>query len=452
MIDYQKVTRAIVYLRKIPVGILEKKSLESYSFQYSQDYLRSDQKMAIACAFPLKDGAFISRQLHPFFDNLILEGWLLAYAEKLYHIDKNNRFALLMAVGRSPIGAVSVHPLNPSDKEYLKSEQFEPEHTYPTKIEQIEFPNQGGYCPSCLKPSPKNKILHLRCASQLFGSSRKLKIEMDAEYPLETFSRTVYGGSISGAQRKGLFSLQDATLIADPINSQYILKPDGDFPELPANEHLTMSIARELGFRIPPSALVNIPHLGFVYVIRRFDRINGVPRRMEDMAQIIGELSNDKYESSNEKVAQAIRDHAVAFPLDLNDYFRRLLFCFLIANGDMHLKNWSLLEKETLNGELDLSPCYDLLNTRLPLPRESIDMGLSLLGKKRNLQRTYFYKFALNVLKLDKKPIEKIFSELTQWIQVVEEFTRRSYLSEKSQKKYIELARERFEILSNQRK
>jgi serine/threonine-protein kinase HipA len=205
-----------------------------------------------------------------------------------------------------------------------------------------------------------------------------------------------------------------------------------------------MAIAREVGFNVPASSLVKIPSLGFVYVIRRFDWMGDFSRRMEDMAQVIGESSEDKYDSSNERVSKAIRDHAAAPLLDLNEYFKRLLFSFLIANGDMHLKNWSLLEKSTLNGEMDLSPCYDLLNTRLPIPRESLDIGLSILGKKRNLKRSYFKSFALEVLKIENKFVETCFSSLEEWLQVIKDFSERSYLSEDSRKKYVALAESRF--------
>ncbi len=42
----------------------------------------------------------------------------------------------------------------------------------------------------------------------------------------------------------------------------------------------------------------------------------------------------------------------------------------------MHLKNWGFLEQGDMNGVFRLSPCYDLLNTRLSIPDEDIDIGL----------------------------------------------------------------------------
>ena len=447
MLDYSAIRRATVNLRGVPVGVLEKQATDRYSFQYSSEYLASNHALPIAFSFPLRPAPYLAPHLHPFFDNMILEGWLLSRAERILHIDKKNRFALLMACGRAPMGAVSVHPIPDAPI-------APPERDFPTRLEEIASPNRGGNCPACLRSSPKGRVYHPRCASALWATSRKLRIELDAEQPLETFSKTIYGGSISGAQRKGLFRLNTKTWIieADPIHSEFIFKPDGDYPELPANEHLTMSIARAVGFSVPPSTLIEIPSLGYVFVVRRFDRTtSGAPRMMQDMAQIIGESSEDKYEGSYEKVAEAIRRHASAPIIDLNEFLRRLVFCFLTANADMHLKNWSLIEKTTLDGQFNLSPCYDFLNTRLPIPRESIDIGLSIRGKKRNLQGSYFQKFASETLGTDRKYLERLFNEIPAWIKAIREFVPRSYLSIKSQQKYLKIVEERYaELISKE--
>ena len=450
MRDYQKIIHAHVYLRENKVGQLEKNPIHGYSFTYDLTYLRAKNPVPVACVFPLQEEPFYSPELHPFFDNLILEGWLLSSAEKIFHIDRRNRFAVLMAVGRSPVGAVSVHPLDLDGEEIELNDLKDDIPNFATHLVEVEIPSDGGVCPICFKNSPKDRITHLQCERSIWGTSRKLQIELDSEQPLASFSRTIYGGSISGAQRKGLFSLdiKKGIISPNPLGSQYILKPDGDYPELPANEHLTMAIARKVGFNVPPSTLIHIPELGYVYVIRRFDQVRGgLKRRMEDMAQLINTPSDDKYRSSNEAIGKAIRTFSAAPALDLNDFFRRLVFCFLVGNADMHLKNWSLLEKESLNGEMDLSPCYDFLNTRLPIPREQTDIGLPILGKSKKLQGSYFSKFAVQYLKVEPRFVNKIFSELPFWHEVIEDFTAKSYLAASSRKRYLEIVRERFQTL-----
>ncbi len=41
-----------------------------------------------------------------------------------------------------------------------------------------------------------------------------------------------------------------------------------------------------------------------------------------------------------------------------------------MSNGDAHIKNFSLLE--TSDGDFKLSPAYDLINTNIHLPNDSI--------------------------------------------------------------------------------
>ncbi len=112
---------------------------------------------------------------------------------------------------------------------------------------------------------------------------------------LQTFSKTIHEGSISGAQRKGLFALQNNKLYVNSADSTFVFKPEGDFPELPANEHLTMTAARQLKFDVPPSTLIQIDGVGLVFALKRFDRIGKYRLLLEDMAQICGESSEDKY-------------------------------------------------------------------------------------------------------------------------------------------------------------
>ncbi len=45
----------------------------------------------------------------------------------------------------------------------------------------------------------------------------------------------------------------------------------------------------------------------------------------------------------------------------IDQLVRRLTFSVLIGNGDMHLKNWSLIYRDRRRPEL--SPAYDLLST-----------------------------------------------------------------------------------------
>ncbi|MBI4404477.1 MAG: type II toxin-antitoxin system HipA family toxin [Deltaproteobacteria bacterium] len=452
MTRYQDIARARVYLRGHAVGELEKRSPQSFIFAYSDEYLGSKVRIPIAHCFPLQGGKFESKELHPYFDNMILEGWLLERAERELHIDKKNRFALLMAVGREPIGAVSICPLDPNGVEIIPSASDEKEagEEQSVTVEEDERLKTHRICPGCLTKSPKSSLYHRACQEELWGSSGRLWIRLDKEDPLAAFSKTIFGGSISGAQRKGLFALDEKKkeLHANVGQADYILKPNGQYPELPANEHLTMAIAKSAGFRTPPFGIVRIEKLGLVYVVKRFDRIDGRKRLVEDMAQIIGEMTNDKYEGSYEKIAGAIKKHSEAPKLDLNELFRRIVFCLLTANGDMHLKNWMLIESEELDGNYELSPCYDFLNTRIVIPKEKMDSALPIMGRQNIITWECLKEFALKVLVLEPKFVESVHDEMKGWNKKIEELVPNSLLSDVFKKRYLEIVDDRRKLLS----
>jgi serine/threonine-protein kinase HipA len=440
---WQSYTRARVYLRDTPAGLLEKVNTKLYRFTYDTAYLNNEASVPIARTFPLRKSPFDSEnELHPFFDNLILEGWLLGRAEKLFQIDKKNRFALLMLVGRYPIGAISVAPIETTQHETEGEEVSPPK--LPNRNDHIPFPITTVTCKTV--GNTKSKINRT-----LWGTSRKLTISLLKDSPLETFSATIYGGSISGAQRKGLFSLDRKTglLFPEIAQSEYIVKPDGVLPELPANEHITMTIASELAFQVPPFALLHSEKIGYIFVIQRFDRHKNRKLMLEDMGQLLGRASEDKYFSSMENVVKAIERHVQAARLAKNRLFRRVLFCYFIANGDMHLKNWSLLESPDSAGTLSLSPCYDFLNTRTPLPHEEFDIALTIRGKKKGIQPSYLRKFAKETLNLSDQYIESVFEELPEWWKITERAVGESFLSESFKERYLEIVSSRYEILSN---
>ncbi|MES2616178.1 MAG: type II toxin-antitoxin system HipA family toxin [Bdellovibrionota bacterium] len=449
-INLNRIHMARILFRNKEVGLLKKQEENQFSFQYSSQYISSSNAQPIATTLPLGLQPIVSKKLHPFFDNLIAEGWLLECAEKILHIDKKNRFALLMATGKSVIGAVSVEPLDENGRSIDIMKNFKEENYNENLISYPSLPLENfPYCPICFDALEEKKN-HKKCALEVWGTTRDIKIRLNEKQPLQSFARTIYGGSISGAQRKGLFylNLANGNLTPTAIDSQYILKPNGNYPELPENEHVTMAIAKKVGFAVPPFTLLKIENFGHIFAIKRFDKTaNNEPLMMEDMGQITQTHSDDKYRSSYEKIAKAIQKYSSAPLLDLTDFFRRILFCYITANADMHLKNWSLLENKNALGSLVLSSCYDLLNTRIAIPEEKIDLGLTMLGKARNLKKSYFKEFAANI-HLSPARVNKIFDEIPQWKKIVDDIVPISLLSQESKKEYLNIVNLRVNALS----
>lgn len=82
-----------------------------YHFVYDAAYLQSDGVVPVSLTLPLSASEYSSKVMFPFFDGLILEGWLLDIAEKNWKLSPRDRMGLLLACCKDCIGAVSVHPV-----------------------------------------------------------------------------------------------------------------------------------------------------------------------------------------------------------------------------------------------------------------------------------------------------------------------------------------------------
>ena len=113
-------------------------------------------------------------------------------------------------------------------------------------------------------------------------------------------------------------------------------------------------------------------------IVKRFDRQDdGARIHMEDFAQVFGLYPGKKYESASfDRIAYVILSEAGE--ADFLEFIRRLVFTVAIGNGDMHLKNWSLVYADARSPRL--SPAYDFVPTILYLPDD--DLALRLGGER----------------------------------------------------------------------
>jgi len=81
---------------------------DGFRFSYDSGYLSADGAMAVSLSLPLRAEPYTDRNLFPFFDGLIPEGWLLEIAERTWKLDPRDRMGLLLACCEDCIGAVSV--------------------------------------------------------------------------------------------------------------------------------------------------------------------------------------------------------------------------------------------------------------------------------------------------------------------------------------------------------
>jgi len=233
---------------------------------------------------------------------------------------------------------------------------------------------------------------HPRCARQLFGTSRVPRIEID-QASLSMFGIEMGGRvSLSGVQRKLGLGMDGGALHVRADAQRFILKPQiQEFEQVPENEHLTLRLARMVGLDTPEHGLVRLRDNSLALLVVRFDRAAAGRRiPMEDFCQLAGLQPGDKYNGSAELCARLLQRYSAEPPVDLARLLRLLLFSWWCGNGDLHLKNLSLL---TLTpGEPRLSPLYDLVNTAILFPDDPL--ALPVAGKQRNLSPQVWHDFA----------------------------------------------------------
>ena len=256
-------------------------------------------------------------------------------------------------------------------------------------------------CLCCLKTTADGSNYHKSCLKKLFGSEKPPIIKFAGTDIVSEVSKNAGKMSISGVQIKASVKLNNKSNFIEIVQfgGTHILKPEPlEYPELPKNENLFMNIAEVLGMEVPPHGLFDMSDKKKCYIIKRFDRdSNGEKIHVEDMAQLLEMPPDSKYESSIEKAGKMIMKISKRPFLDLINFYERVIFCFLIGNGDMHLKNWSTISPE--DGNIRLSPCYDLISSKLYLPHED-ESALTINGKGNNLKLSDFKELA-NSLGID---------------------------------------------------
>lgn len=431
--------RARILINSRIVGQLDMIASDAYRFTYNDTYRSQSESVPISLSLPLSAQKFNYETLPPFFDNLLMEGRLVRRMCREYGLDPrvpSDRFKLLMVCADDLIGGLTIQPLGNDGSIFPELKKIEASLTSDSRLPMISaYPN---HCPICIMPGS----LHPSCSQKLTSSKAPLSIAVRSGHIEDTFRVIPAGASISGAQDKNIFRVKKGLFLPE-LPSTHIIKPEGEYLEMPANEHLTMTIARRAKFNVPWTGLFRVEGLGLIYVIKRFDRqARGERILLEDFAQILKYLEVDKEEGSLEDIATAINQYCTSPMIEKSDFFRRVLFSFVFGNGDMHMKNWSIAY-DAQSQLYKLSPVYDWLNVRAAMPSERVETVLPLGGKRNGLSKSDFEAFALTVLKLNSNFINLCFEQIPSWVSSAIELCRVSALSEKMKGKYLDVVEER---------
>ena len=316
----------------------------------------------------------------------------------------------------------------------------------------LNMRNRCLYCYRDLQAGEKD--FHPQCSKAFFGTPEPpvlgYSLDQMTELAAQVVERSV---TVPGVQPKlSLTLVKDALAdgrnnrltIVGALGGNYMLKPPNpDYPEMPANEHLTMRMAEAFGLRVVLSSLIRLSSGELSYITKRIDRTaNGAKIHMLDMFQVLEAV--DKYKSSMERVGKAIAKYAENTLLDLSYLFELTVFSFLTGNNDMHLKNFSMLRQP--GGTWDMAPAYDLLNVSIVNPDDEEELALPIAGRKKKLDRARFQTFGEG-LGLNDRQINGVFNRMAKHQGLAKEMISRSFLTKERQEAYNLLLSDRYSRL-----
>jgi serine/threonine-protein kinase HipA len=306
-------------------------------------------------------------------------------------------------------------------------------------------------CFVCFHEVDGERQYHNQCAEKLFGTMTPPVLDFGMDTLKELAIKAVSAQTnITGVQAK--ISLSPVTnekgigKLAVDYKGKFILKPPSIlYLGMPEVEAATMQMAEEAGISVAPHGLIAMNDGNLAYITRRMDRVNKNKVHQEDLCQLSGRLTEDKYKSSCERVGKVIKSFAVFPKLAAVDYFKIVVFNFIHGNADMHLKNYSMTHH--IAG-MSLTASYDLLNSKILLPEDQEQSALTINGKKSRLRKTDFDALAIN-LELLTKQRQNVYKLLLKTQLLFHDTIERSYMSMELKDNYKELLNENIEMLKS---
>jgi serine/threonine-protein kinase HipA len=345
--DPDKIKTLAVELQGQRIGVINRLAGDRQLFAVEQNYVDDPARPTLSLSFKGQGGSLITTprsytaRVPPFFSNLLPEGHLRSYLAAHVGVKPEREFFLLAVLGGDLPGGVVVTPLDADGEGSDHSEA------------PLHDAREG---------EPAEPVFRFSLA----GVQMKFSAILEARGGL-----TIQAGGMGGS---------------------WIVKlPSAQFTAVPENEFVMLELARAVGISVPTNRLIRVEDIkglpadaeritGHALAVQRFDRgPEGQRIHMEDFAQVFGLFPDGKYgERSYANIAAVL--WAETGEEGTYEFLRRLVFSVLIGNGDMHLKNWSLLYPDGRTPVL--SPAYDFVSTVPYIPKDQL--GLTF-GESRSL-------------------------------------------------------------------
>ncbi len=316
-------------------GFQNGRNLLTFAEEYKSDAGRPTFSLITHPEFPhakklLAEPWQRNHQLHPTLSNLLPEGALRELIAQGLKVHVDNEFHLFAYLGEDLPGALIAEPMDPDDV---------PAHLFST-----------------------------------YGQAKAVRFERTAR--ANKFSLAGVQMKFSMKHQDGRYNLSKGDVLGDWI----VKTPSTKHKDVPLNEFTAMSLTAMAGVDVPEIKLVeldkldnlppvNLPDEKLAFAIKRFDRNNTQRIHMEDFAQVLVKYPQEKYNSASyEQIGKILYDFSGNGLADAQQFARRLLVNILLANGDAHLKNWSLLYIDQITPRL--SPAFDIVTTNVYIENE----------------------------------------------------------------------------------
>lgn len=378
-----KVEALDVLLYGKPIGTLTHIGGDRTVFAFSDAYANDPDRPTLSLGFKDEFGALTTEfrpyrtRLMPFFSNLLPEGRLREFLAKRAGVNPEREFALLRALGRDLPGAIATRS------------------------------HSGDDAPS---RDP---------ADRQFDAGAAPAVPPALQFSLAGVHLKVSGEIATGGR---------LTVPASGAGGSWIVKfPSARYEDLPENEYSMMSLARTVGIEVPAFDLIDIGSVanlpaglyeksgGRGFAVERFDRTgDGGKVHIEDFAQVFGVYPEDKYKKARMRnIADVVATEGRQ--ADIVELVRRIAFNVLIGNGDMHLKNWSLIYRDRRNATL--APAYDFVSTIPYLPNDDFALRISRTKALGEISRAEFSHLAAKAALPEKLVLDTVTETVDRFLE-----------------------------------
>lgn len=304
------------------------------------------------------------------------------------------------------------------------------------------------YCPSTLSPGYNT---YSRTALKKVLNGKKVHHVLPYNSPksnYKIFDNNTSLLSISGVQEKFSVVLDKNILRLVQLGERgtHILKPipsnGKKANQIPANEHLTMQIAKQVyDIETAENALIFFKDGEIAYLTKRFDiNAHGQKLAQDDFASLAKRTPQThgehyKYLGNYLQLFQLMKEYLPIYKIEAPKLLKQLIFNYLFSNGDAHFKNFSLIE--TPMGDYKLSPAYDLLNSRIHIDDKDFALEDGLLPKHlAKGKMSQQFKILAQEADINEKTFNTVMQQLLSKSTDVQKLVEASFLNESTKRNY----------------